>query len=247
MTTTLESMVWGGPARQLLECAKDLEPGKPAVMQIRHTARNTVTKEQAQRDPKFDGRSLPSTNEGIQAAIDFGSSLPKSRSYTLYNTYVERTLETAQGIMRGMKNSGIKAQLGGKIPCDIHLDPEASFQWAKKQKWFPEYGAYNTTCKWIAGLRPTSVLRPSADYSREVAGIVVGNLVGVSGDAFHLYVSHDNWVQALVFHWFGVPPEVGGLRYLDGFLVQFVDDEMRVWFRGKCDAFDYPYWWPKFV
>ena len=242
--STLASTDWSGPARQLLKSTRDLEPGKPAIMHIRHTARMTVTREEAQHNPSYD-LSLHSTPIGIQAATDFGSSLPKDRRYTLYHTYFERARETADAIRRGILDTGSRAEMGGVIPCKTQIKPEANVIWAKRQKWFPEDGGYNVTCQWIAGLRPSASLKPSSEYSSEMAKIAVENLRGVSSDGLHLYVSHDDWVQVLLFHWFGVPPQLGGLRFLDGFLMQPLDGGVRVWFRGGCDVYDYPYWWPR--
>ena len=111
----LASADWGRPARQLLESAWELEQGKPAIMHIRHTARNTVTREEVQQNPRYD-QSLHSTPMGIQSAIDFGSSLPKDRRYTLYHTYFERAQETAEAIRRGILDTGGRAEMGGVIP-----------------------------------------------------------------------------------------------------------------------------------
>jgi hypothetical protein len=203
-----------------------------------------VTREEAQQNPSHD-QSLHSTPEGIQAAIDFGSSLPKDRRYTLYHTYFERTRETADAIRRGILDTGGRAEMGGVIPCKTQIDPEANVMWEKRQRWFPEDGGYNITCQWIAGLRSSATLKPSSEYSLEMAKIVMENLSGVSPDALHLYVSHDDWVQVLFFHWFGVPPQPGGLRFLDGFMMQFLDSGVKAWFRGGCVVYGYPYWWPR--
>ena len=242
--STLESVDWGKPARHLLESTRNLEAGKPAVMHIRHTARMKVTREEAQQNPSYD-QSLHSTPEGIQAAIDFGSSLPKDRRYTLYHTYFERARETADAIRRGILDTGGRAEMGGVIPCKTQIDPEANVMWVKRQRWFPEDGGFNITCQWIAGLRPSATLKPSQEYSLEMAKVVMENLSGASPDALHLYVSHDDWVQVLFFHWFGAPPQLGGLRFLDGFMMQLLDVGVKTWFRGGCVVYDYPYWWPR--
>jgi hypothetical protein len=215
-------------------------------MHIRHTARNTITREEAQQNPSYD-KTLHSTPIGLQAAIDFGSSLLKGRRYTLYHTYFDRARETAEAIRCGILDAGGKVEIGGVIPCRTQIDPEANAIWAKRQKWFPEDGGYNVTCQWIAGLRPSTSLKPSSGCSLEMAEITVENLCEVSPDAFHLYVSHDDWVQVLLFHWFGVPPRPAGLRFLDGFIMQLFDDGIKAWFGGTWDKYDYPYWWPKKV
>jgi hypothetical protein len=237
MGSRLESARWGKPALQLLSQCSELDPQRPAVMHVRHTERVNSFK-------GSDGR-MASTSSGREAAAEFGTSLPLNRRYRLFHTYLERTHETTEEMHRGIVKAGGGAELCGEIRPLKTLDLEAFQRWIQSHRWFPEDGGYNATCHWIAGLIPETIREPSMSFARGMAEIQMNNLLGAQSDAFHIYVSHDTWVQALIFHWFGVPPHPGGLRFLDGFLMQFLDEGIRAWFRGGCDVFDYPPWWPK--
>jgi hypothetical protein len=34
-----------------------------------------------------------------------------------------------------------------------------------------------------------------------------------------------------------------GVRFLDGYILQTLKEDMAVWFRGKAMRFEYPHWW----
>lgn len=238
MPRVLTAVEWGQPALSLLRHTQSLNSLKPAVLHIRHTARTQATK-------GTDGRTLVSTPMGRQAAVEFGESLPKNRRYKLYHTYMDRARETAEEIHRGITESGGVSEIAGRIEFMIILDRRADMEWTQSQRYFPEDGAYHKTCQWLAGLIPEENLKPSMELAHEISKITTANLVGAPSDAFHIYISHDIWILALMFHWFGVPPHPGGLRFLDGFLMQLDENQMNVWFRDVSESHEYPHWWPK--
>jgi hypothetical protein len=237
MVSRLESVRWGKSALQLLSQCNELDPQRPAVMHVRHTERFDSFK-------GSDGR-MASTPSGREAAAEFGASLPPNRRYRLFYTYLDRTRETAEEIRRSIVEGGESAELCGEVKPLKTLDLAAFQRWIQSYRWFPEDGGYHGTCHWIAGLVPETIRSPSMSFAREMAEITVNNLIGTQSNAFHIYVSHDTWVQALIFHWFAVPPHPDGLRFLDGFLMQPLDGGIQAWFRGSCDMYDYPPYWPK--
>ena len=44
-----------------------------------------------------------------------------------------------------------------------------------------------------------------------------------------VYVSHDTWVAAFMFHWFGLPSPSDWVSFMDGFILHTYDDKMRVY------------------
>lgn len=241
----LASLDWSGPARHLLESVKMLDSKTPAIMHIRHTARSNVSREELERDSKrHELHNLRSTQIGVEAAIDFGSSLPRDRDYSLYHTWVPRSRETADGISRGVASVGGRARVVEVIPYSMTVDREAFERLIKSQGWYIKDGGYDGACHWIAGLIPETILKPSSEFAKEYARMTVKNLYGSSSDSFHIYVSHDNLIMALIFHWFGVPPYEDGIRFLEGLLMQICDDGLHVWLRDRHVVYEPPYWWP---
>jgi hypothetical protein len=215
-------------------------------MYIRHTAKSTVSREEMERDAeKYDLHDQCSTMIGVQAAIDFGSLLPRDRDYSLYHTWVPRSRETAERIVKGVVEAGGRATITRVIPYTVTVDGQAIQNWVKSHGWYIKDGAYDAACHWIAGLTPETMLKPSLEFAKEYAKMTVRNLIDASSDAFHIYVSHDDLILALIFHWFGLLPYNDGCRFLEGFLMQLSDDGLNVWLRDRHETFEFPYWWPK--
>ena len=97
--------------------------------------------------------------------------------------------------------------------------------------------------RWLAGLSPPNVFRPSGEFARMIAEFIQARLRTAAPDGVDIYVTHDTWVGCSLFHWFGLPMPPDGIRFLDGFLLQPLDGEMAVWFRGKAMRIEYPHWW----
>lgn len=247
MTQFLASLNWSGPCLGLLEHMKSLDPEKPAILHIRHTARTFPGQGEYSRPNGIDDRKHLSTDEGKQAAFFFGASMPAERRYTLFHTYVDRARETAEEVHRGILSAGGKSEIAGEIPYTSVTDWKANNEWVRvlqqKQGPFPD-GGFQLTCNWIAGHKPETIQRPSGEFAREYARITMQNLREAPSNAFHVYVSHDTVVLALMFHWFAELPYQDGLRFLDGFLTQPNTEGLQVWFRDKSRLYEYPYWWP---
>jgi hypothetical protein len=245
VTQFLASLNWSGPCLSLLKHIENLDSEKPAILHIRHTERTAVTEEAVNHLDDLDHQRLKSTNVGKQAAVDFGASLPTSRDYTLYHTYVDRALETAECIYQGIKNVGGKAVIAGSIPYWPVLDEKAKGELGRRRLLRYSFDAFPNrgTVNWISGLNPTNIMKPSLEFAQELARINMDNLRNAASNSLLLYVSHDQWVLTLMFHWFALLPQPEGLPFLDGFLMQLNNNGLQVWFRDKSRQYEYPYWW----
>jgi hypothetical protein len=238
MTGVLGRVEWGTSARSILAGAKDLDPGKPALIHIRHTER-----------PGISGANsdvLLSTPAGKQAAIEFGEGLPKGRHYRLYHTIVDRSRESAESIREGIKRKRGDAELSGVFPFRTAFDPKAMddyIDYMMKRCGGEDEAVAEMMNRWIAGLAPPNVFRPSVEFARMVAEYAQQRLRTATPDTIDIYVTHDTWVGACLFHWFALPMPEDGVRFLDGYLMQPLDGEMAVWYRGKAKTMEYPPWW----
>lgn len=238
MTNVLARVKWGAPALSLLADAKRLAPGKPAIIHIRHTERPGVT------GP--NSNTLLSTPNGKAAAIEFGENLPAGRSYRLYYTAVSRSKESAQSIIEGIRSRNGKAEIVGEFPFRTSFDPQALDDYIDRviKKCGDEDAAVAEMMnRWLSGLAPPDVFRPSDEFARLVADYAIARLDTATPDTVDVYVTHDTWVGSCLFHWFGIPMPLDGVRFLDGYLLQPLDREMAVWFRGKAMRIEYPHWW----
>ena len=235
MTRVLRSVDWGRHVLELLGHCRKLDQEKPTVMHIRHTERSVI-------DNISNGRAALSTPLGKAAAYELGESLPSGWVYRFFHTYYERTQETAESVHDGVVAGGGESEVGGDMKVRTILDQEEYFRY---QSGFSDtdHSASDFLERWTSGETPPQVILPSIEFARRVAERALENLESAEGRPFHVYVSHDVWVAALMFHWFGVPPHGDWYPFLDGFIMQPGDDGMRVFYRDEVKSVPYPDWW----
>jgi len=237
MFKVLRSVVWGEAALALLSKCNRLDPGRPAVMHIRHTERPVI-------DTIGEGRGMLSTPRGKEAAFEFGAGLPESRRYRLFHTYYDRAKETALKIQEGIKDRGSVSKVGGAIPVATVLDHDAYMEYLSEYADTDDH-AKNFFRDWTSKRIPSKMVLPSLEFAREMAQFMMDTLRGARHDSFDIYVSHDVWVAALMFHWFGLKPHDDWYTFLDGFIMQLGDEGMTVYYRDEFKAVPYPSWWPR--
>jgi broad specificity phosphatase PhoE len=209
MESILWTQSWCGPAQSILEHTLKLSGAHPVIMHIRHTERERAT-------PGGDPRC---TEEGLKAAYEFGASLPTSRRYRVWHTVVERTRETCLAIMAGLESNQTECTLAGPIPVNTILDPAGFYEEQPRHQVVEDtdLSALTYLNHWLSGFYPPDMVRPSLEFAQMIARTM---LEDIGEDSFHLLVSHDTWVAALMFHWFGLPPPRGWINFLDGFVVE---------------------------
>jgi len=240
MTHILESADWSSPALALLSSFKKLDPFKPIIMHIRHTERFEPTENE-------NSNLALSTSRGKQAALEFGESLPLNRRYRLYHTHVGRAKETAEGIRMGIVSRGGNATIVGIIPASLALDNDACQEYIRQlqKKYGKTEGVVKFVYRWCAGLIPPKIACPSYEFSQTVASYTFSNLRRAPTDTVDIYISHDTWIAALLFHWFGEPLPEDGINFLEGFIMQPRENDITLYVRDRKIVVEYPYWWSK--
>jgi broad specificity phosphatase PhoE len=237
MTDVLGSVDWGRAALDLLDHVDELEDDRPTVMHIRHTERQVI-------NDISSGRAALSTPLGKQAAYELGLKLPLGWIYRFFHTYYERTQETAESIHGGITSRGGESEVVGDMKIKTILDQEEYFRY---QSGFSDtdHSASDFMRRWTSGETPPHVILPSIEFAKRVADATMVNLRSAHGKPFHIYVSHDVWVAALMYHWFGVQPPDDWYTFLDGFIMQLGEEGMIVYYRDKERTVDYPEWWDR--
>lgn len=178
----------------------------------------------------------------MRAAYEFGASLPTGRRYRLWHTYIERSRETCLAIKSGLESNEAECTLAGEIPVNTILDP-TGFREEQPRRQVVEdtdESALTYLTHWLGGLYPPTMVRPSMEFAQIVARIMLENL---SEDSFHVLVSHDTWVAALMFHWFGLPPPPGWVNFLDGFVVELKPSTPTLITKDGVMETELPSWW----
>lgn len=232
MDSVLRTQSWCRPARSILEHTVKLSGEHPAMMHIRHTERERST----------PGGYPRSTERGLRAAYGFGASLPPGRRYRLWHTYIERSRETCLAIKSGLQSIGAECTLAGTIPVDTILDPVGFHQEQPRRQVVEDTdeSALTYLNHWLGGLYPPTMVRPSMEFAQLVARTMLEDL---REDMFHVLVSHDTWVAALMFHWFGLPPPSDWVNFLDGFVLELEPSAPTLITKEGISKTELPDWW----
>jgi broad specificity phosphatase PhoE len=239
MTGALDTCGWGKPAQALLLSCGEMDPERPAALVIRHTERFPVMGGMA-------NHAAACTPRGMEAATSFGEGLPARRVRRIYTTRIDRSRETAEAIIRGVEARGGRAEIDGQFPARTTLDQEGAERYmgeVMRQKGDEVQATILITYRWFAGLTPPGYFRPSLEFARVNAAFVAGNLATAFPGSIDVYVSHDTYVGAFMFHWFAEPLYPGGVGFLDGFLMQPAERSIDVWLRDRHVSVEYPWWW----
>jgi len=222
----------------LLSQCGELDTNLPAVMHVRHTERPI------EEPGSPGGFKIVSTEKGKKAALEFGSRLPSSRSYRLYHTYMERTRETAENIHEGILANEGSSDVIGSIPLTTIVDRDGWMYYARRESEIDSDGLWSVRIftKWISGHFPPWLRVPALNFSQRGAALTMKNLESAGARTFDIYVSHDVFVATFLLFWFGFFP-TDWVEFLDGFIMQLVDDKVKVYTKnGKKESY-LPYWW----
>jgi broad specificity phosphatase PhoE len=205
------------------------------MMHIRHTERLRA----------MPGDDPLSTEQGLRAAYEFGASLPTGRRYRLWHTYIERSRETCLAIKSGLESNKAECTIAGTIPVNTILGP-AAFHNAQRRHQVVEdtdLSALTYLNHWLSGLYPPTIVRPSMEFAQMIAQTM---LKDIREDSFHVLVSHDTWIAALMFHWLGLPPPSNWVNFLDGFVVELRSPTPILITKHGSTETILPDWWRKY-
>lgn len=227
----LKAVPWGAPALALLSHAKDLVPDAPAIVMVRHSERDDMRKAK-------DLRATPLNERGKQAAFEFGRGLPSGRAYHFYHSPLDRCRQTAEGIRNGVKEQG------GTVEDITALESLVSgYLDGDKYVHFMFRDGVPFIYNWLAGHYPPRVMEPFQNVAQRTAAEMVKRLQTANASDTFVCVSHDHQVTAYLFHWAGILATDSYIQFLDGFILQQVDEKLIVYHKnGKKELFS-PYWW----
>jgi hypothetical protein len=96
--------------------------------------------------------------------------------------------------------------------------------------------------RWLGGIYSPSVRVLSHEFAQRMASLMMDNLKTADRFSFVVYVSHEVYIAAFMFHWFGIYPSEW-VEFLEGFILQLTEDKMIVYTKNGKQELYYPYWW----
>jgi len=237
MTGVLDNVEWGSPAMKLLSHCRVLDPELPAAMHIRHSERSKIN--------NSDDLYAPLNERGKEAARDFGSRLPEGRLYRFHHSYFDRARETAEGILQGIVEAGGEAKMVGTVDLETILDLERYNHYFERdflEGDTPE-SATDYFFKWASNRYPPDEIVPTLEFAQNYGEILMKDLEAAGPRFMEVYVSHDTWVMALMYHWFGMGPPRDWVRFMDGFVLQIKGSMFKAYTRDSATEIHRPHWW----
>ena len=229
MSSTLESTDWGRSTLSFLSQLKKFDSKQPVALHMRHS--------------KWPMNSeFPDlTEDGIEAAYEYGILLPLNKTYRIYHTPRNRTEQTANQIMKGLTVNGVNVESVKPINLSYSIDSTKGILYHRREREIT--GTHQSFFySWIGGRFPPYEILPLINFARNAATLTMKNLETANPDTIDIYVSHEYWVAAFLYAWFGLEP-INWVPFLDSFLFQCYEDRIKVLYRNKTQEVYYPYWW----
>ena len=225
---------WTTQARRIIDELKKFPENSKIILILRHSQRD--------EPQNFEGLlKLRLTPEGHAIARKFGQKLPKDRPIRLYHSIVWRCQETAEDILSGFENIDGKGKMKGIFTPLFNLETSRDF--------FPNqlktFNGYQFFYRWVAGLYPPDEITPLNKFSQKAAELILREFERAPERNIDIHVTHDFFVIALKFGWFGIPPDKKWVSYLGGFAFTFVDNNILLLDSNKLISLKTPYWWKK--
>ncbi len=233
---TLKSVSWGKNAIQLLNTLNnhDLLEDAPTILMLRHSERE---------EPNIleEIFKAPLTERGHKAAFEFGMNLPKNFEYRFFHSPVERCKNTALEIRKGISNS----ENGNSYPIDsleslvrVKGDYEKFKTYLKQTEMkFMDY--------WISHFFDPDDIETALAVAKRMAVDITKIIKTQQKNSIDVFVSHDFHVILSQFYWSGTLTTNEWIQYLDGYIIQFLDNKMIFYSKMGTNEVNYPYWWIK--
>lgn len=226
----LSEVSWGKPVLKLLSYANQLNNNCKTIIVIRHSARE-------EPEELTEVFKAPLTQIGKDAAYDFGTRLPKNRTYHLYHSTIWRCRDTAIYIEKGIKSRNGKTLFQGEMETlmTIKSSREKFIEYVERDSdQFVDY--------WLAGHYPQHEIEPAIDLAKRTAFEITQNS-NLKENTVDIYVTHDFHILVYLYYWAEVLSTSQWIQYLDGFILQFKKNKLSFYYNEGKKEISYPNWW----
>lgn len=223
---------WTTQARNIVKAVTEFPEDSKLILLLRHSHRN---------DPKEteNMHELKLTPQGHQIANIFGQKLPISRTIRLYHSVVHRCQETAEDILTGFKAVGGKGILKGAIAPLFHAGTAPKFFLNVFKKESPLEFLY----RWAVGFYSPDKITPFQMYCQNAADVIWKGINDAKENGLDIHITHDIFLIALRFGWFGLPPDSEWIPFLGGFVFTLKRNEIKLFDKDRFRFIPNPFWW----
>lgn len=223
---------WTLKARELLKAIQKFPKNSKIILVLRHSHRNKPKKIE-------DLPKLRLTEIGHAIAKRFGEELPIDRSIRLFHSVVMRCQETADNILEGFtKKSGIGKIKGALQPLFFAGTAPNFFI-----DMFRNVSPLRFINQWAAGHYSPECITQFQKYSEDAASVIWNEINSAPEKSIDIHVTHDIFLIALRYGWFGLPPGKEWVPFLGGFAFIIHDNKITLFYNNEFREIDPPYWW----
>ncbi len=196
---------------------------KPVALVLRHAERFSVRNLKNPLDALL-------TEKGKTDSVEFGRGLADLTPMTLYHSPVERCRQTAEGIVRGIRESGGEAQTAGA--ADELGGPYVRGGFDTIPGMVRDYGLSGFLRAWFDGNLPGESLLSLPEAAEIIFGYIAGTLAQARNNA--AMITHDWTIMILREYFLELPHEAAGFPgFLDGMAVYRTGEGLKVYYHGE--------------
>ncbi|MFX0075626.1 MAG: histidine phosphatase family protein [Candidatus Hermodarchaeota archaeon] len=227
-----ENAKWTTQARNIVKSIADFPEESKIILLLRHSHRNEPTENEKIHELKL-------TPQGHQIAKIFGQNLPKSRTIRLYHSVVERCIETAKDILTGFESVGGNGSINGSVTPLFHAGTVPKFF----LNVFKDESPIEFLHRWAVGFYSYKAITPFHIYCQNAADIIWKGLNKAPERGIDLYITHDIFLLALRYGWFGIPPDHDWIPFLGGVAFVIASDSIKLFDKNRFLTLPIPFWW----
>lgn len=196
---------------------------QPVTLVMRHAERFPVRNLKNPMDALL-------TEKGKENSVDFGRALSDLAPMTLFHSPVERCRQTADGIVRGIRDSGEEAETAGA--AEELGGPYVRGGFDSVPRMVREYGMSGFLRTWFDGNLPGKTLLTLPEAAELIFGYVARSLSQAKRNT--AMITHDWTIMILREYYLDLTHESAGFPgFLDGMAVYRTEDGLKVYYHGE--------------
>ena len=217
-------MTENGLGRKTVKIINDLQQAgvDKYVVLMRHSARQFGT---AEDDP-----FMRLTEEGKQAAYEFGRALPSDPPIRFFSSYIERCVETSAAIEQGFLTKGGKAKTNKIIDPlyvfyvnDLPKLGQLAYKMVGEDEW-PQFFR-----NWFDGVISPDLIEDAAPAAKKLLGTLLQLLQEPSTPGGNICISHDWNLFLIKEYYLGLKPEENEyIQFLEGVIIYKLNDDFYI-------------------
>jgi broad specificity phosphatase PhoE len=223
---------WTNRAREIVNALRKFPKDSKIILVLRHSHRNEPVGSEKLHELKL-------TPQGHEIARKFGEELPEERPIRLYHSVVWRCQETAQDILEGFQKKSGKGEIKGSLKPLFFAGTSPKFFIEVFRDGSPIRFLY----QWAAGHFSPEHIMSFQDYSKNAAKKIWNKLLNAPDNTIDIHVTHDIFLIALRYGWFGLPPTEEWVPFLGGFAFSIHDNMLNLFDSNQFLEMEAPYWW----